>query len=94
MKEIKNGCQLIAEERAKQIEKHGYTPEHDSAYNNNELILAAIAYLEGLIYGDHIAESLWPFEKQYLHLEDGRIGTLKKAGAFIAAELDRIELTK
>ena len=88
------GIKEITEERKKQIEKHGYTAEHDSIYNNDELIMCAIAYLEGLVYGEHIAESLWPFDKKYLHLEDGKLGNLKKAGAFIAAEIDRMEYDK
>lgn len=45
-KEPCTGLELIAKERQEQIEKHGYTVEHDKAVNaNNELLQAANALL-------------------------------------------------
>lgn len=42
------GIELIAKERQEQIEKHGYTIEHDKIVNaNNELLDAAQAILFG-----------------------------------------------
>ena len=36
-------------------------------------------------------EETWPFEKQHFNNE-GYVENLKKAGAFIAAELDRLNI--
>ncbi len=40
-----SGVEMIAEERKRQIEKLGYSLEHDQQYSKNTLPLAAIAYL-------------------------------------------------
>ena len=88
----KTGIELISEERIKQIEKHGYTPEHDSFYTD-ELYRAAMAYLasahhrtreSGLVF--------WPFNEKFFHGGTNFVEDLTKAGAFIAAELDRLQL--
>lgn len=34
----------VLAERADQISRHGYTPKHDAAHDNDELILGAVAY--------------------------------------------------
>ncbi|MFV0348332.1 MAG: hypothetical protein ACK5JO_07070 [Halodesulfovibrio sp.] len=39
-----NGIELIAAERARQIEKEGWTPEHDDQHEPEELELAAACY--------------------------------------------------
>ena len=41
-----NGIELIAKERDRQINVEGFTADHDSQYQNEELVLAAIAYIE------------------------------------------------
>ena len=92
----KSGCEQIREERQKQITRHGYTPEHDSGYKNKELLRAALTYLIGVINDDDTdaaAFCYWPFETKYYH-NDGYAENLKKAGAFIAAELDRLNFEK
>ncbi len=84
------GIDLIREEREKQIVKHGYDRKHDLSRRNKELLFGALSYLKAAIYGTAIGRKDWPFEGIYWHPE-GYIDCLKKAGAFIAAELDRIE---
>lgn len=89
---MKTGIELIAQERAEQIEKHGWDLSHDADYANGELRRAAIFCLT-------LYEQDWPWH-------DGGIGThfynkiieksyeqrLVVAGAFCAAELDRLNL--
>ena len=82
------GIELIEKERNKQIEKYGYTPEHDSAYKNKELMFGALAYLTSALYGSFVGVEEWPWGVEYFHstVSDA---DLAKAWAFIAAELDR-----
>ena len=86
---MKTGIELIAEEREKQISKHGYTPQHDSGYKNEELLQAALTYLKLAAGWESTID--WPFDLKYLH-DDGYVENLKKAGAFIAAALDVFQL--
>lgn len=41
---MKNGSELITEERQRQIEKEGWTSEHDDEHEGGELAYAAICY--------------------------------------------------
>jgi hypothetical protein len=52
-----SGIEMIALERARQIESEGYTAAHDDAHSGGELAMAACAYASPLdIDGD---ESMW-----------------------------------
>ena len=92
MDKIKSGTTRIAEERTKQITKHGYTAEHDNAYKSHQLLFAAIAYLKAAIYDKSVGEDDWPFDKKYFKAGTDFVGDLATAGAFIAAEIDRLNL--
>ena len=48
---MKTGIELIAEERHRQIEKEGWTPEHDDQHNAGDLVHAAAAYTKKMIKG-------------------------------------------
>jgi hypothetical protein len=80
---MKTGIELISEERQEQINKHGFI--NDAQYTNDELTDAAMQY----IGGDLI--SCWPetWNKDWYKPGD-RIEELKRAGALIAAEIDRL----
>lgn len=97
------GLALIATERVLQIEEKGWTPEHDDQHVNFELIKAAMYYcaydevaaevfdLQG--YKDQI-ETLFPSTwadswKKRRGFPEPTDWDLAKAGALIAAELDR-----
>ena len=82
-----SGSNRITRERVKQITEHGYTPEKDSAYGDNELLFGALAYLNAAIYGDFVGMEDWPFNNDSWKYE-GKEESLVKAGAFIAAYLD------
>ena len=86
---MKSGIELIAEERREQIEKHGFDVTQDEFYSENELIKAAL-------FAINPNQFEWPFywqEKFRRKIIDkpNAIERLKIAGAFIAAEIDRIQ---
>ena len=88
---MKTGIELIAAERKRQIEVEGWTLGHDDHHDGQELALAAAAY--ALPRGhknrlDHFGETGWEMESW--KPEQSRIRELEKAGALIAAEIDRL----
>lgn len=85
---MKTGIELIAEERQEQIEKHGWTLEHDMQVNSDgELLQAALAILNT----DHSSwPSSWEFSV-YIHIANKLIiERWAIACALIAAEIDRL----
>ena len=89
MEKKKSGVELIQIERQKQIEKYGYTPEHDGMYKGSQLKFAALSYLNTAIFGKNVGEEDWPFEMSFFK-PGTEIACLSKAGALIAAEIDRL----
>ncbi|MQB37652.1 hypothetical protein DXT97_12700 [Agrobacterium tumefaciens] len=79
----------IAAERRRQIEKEGWTPEHDDKYTSGELLEAATCY--ALHNGGELddAPGAWPWSRDFWK-PTSRQRDLEKAGALIAAELDRV----
>lgn len=80
------GSELIAAERQRQIEVEGYTAEHDDLHKVHSFVLAAIAYL---------GKGPWPWSRESFKFSD-RDGyyherDLVKAGALIAAAIDRLQ---
>lgn len=91
------GIQLISEERKRQIEVEGWTPEHDSKHNTGDLAHASAAYALAELYRRSTKEGFdntpdsWPFSKEWWKPSpENRIKELQKAGALIAAEIDRL----
>lgn len=102
---MKRGIELIAEERQRQIDVEGYSEQHDSQHKASELIYAAIAYVESAKVGINCAETGNTNEHEIMmrKVEMGRdypfgwdfkpstdVRDLVKAGALIAAAIDRI----
>lgn len=101
---MKNGIKLIAAERKRQVSKEGWTAKHDDEHRRMEIMRAAAAYLlntwekSGLQFGAierHVVAAainvLWPWEKDFWKPSDKPIRNLVKAGALIAAEIDRLQ---
>lgn len=97
----KSGIELIAEERKRQIEVEGWTKEHDAEYTNSSLSLAAVCYaipseLRRYSYCPLRKERVpdfWPWDKEWWKpCPEDRIRELTKAGALIAAEIDRLQM--
>lgn len=92
--QTRNGVELIAAERQRQIDTEGWTPEHDDEHADAELTRAAICYAQsgcGFDFGsacDH--DALWPWEPSWFKPLDME-RDLVKAGALIAAEIDRLQ---
>lgn len=88
------GVELIAAERQRQID-NGFTPEHDLQHQAYELIEGARAYMKTAKGFSREAGLLaWPFETAAFKPgegPDGDIRSLAKAGALIAAEIDRLQ---
>lgn len=83
---MKTGIELIAIERQEQIEKHGH---QDCIWDNQELIQAAIATIEGDI---NKYPKWWRMHSPFVEKISKK--PIKErliiAGALIAAELDRL----
>ena len=97
------GIELIAEERERQVEK-GFDEAHDCLHESSELAWAACYYAIPCMLSDKCGcgslimvtpealfaqtgwSSLWAKRKGF----DDRIRDLVKAGALIAAEIDRL----
>lgn len=87
-----NGAALITAERDRQITVEGWTPEHDDEHAHNELAFAAMSYLREALDMDGIFE--WPWDRSWWRPSDDPIRNLVKAGALIAAEIDRLQRKK
>lgn len=88
------GVELIAAERKRQIEEEGWTPERDaSAHPYGELAVAASVYArrpeDRVYHADQRYPTDWPWSPKWWK-PGTRIRELSKAGALIAAELDRL----
>jgi len=86
----KGGAGMIAAERRRQVEVEGWTPEHGDEHGDRQMAAAAVAYIR---YGDEprFAESppgCFPWDLQWWKPAP-YVRSLVKAGALIAAEIDR-----
>lgn len=89
-----NGAMLIARERSRQVKEEGFDDDHDARWNNRQLALAGYCYLARYLGRSNPAiETLvpndWPFDSERWKPSDN-VRTLVKAGALIAAEIDRL----
>lgn len=92
-----SGADRIAHERQRQIVVEGWTPEHDDEHVAGELLVAAKAYIEAALNANE-AHSVeyemppfdWPWHSSWWKPADDPIRNLEKAGALIAAEIDRL----
>lgn len=96
------GVELIAKERQRQIEKEGWSFKKDiKTHPNGELAMAATCYLldyfgnqvpETRAYYRNQAITNWPWaEEWWKPTPKDPIRQLTKAGALVAAEIDRLQ---
>jgi len=91
-----HGADLIAAERQRQIEAEGWTPEHDAEHDRDDLACAAACYATPPHLRPFSGEppggpARWPWERRFWKpTPDDRVRELVKAGALIAAEIDRL----
>lgn len=95
----RSGADLIAAERQRQIDREGWTAEHDDQWEDGELRKAARVYLQwvGATYinrvdseGRRAVPPGWPWDREWWKPSEDVRADLVKAGALIAAELDRL----
>lgn len=96
-----SGTDLIAAERQRQIYQEDFSHERDDGYVRGDLVAAAICYADeagSIVWGpDGIgdcpvqgwAPEQWPWDPSWWKPSADPIRNLEKAGALIAAEIDR-----
>ena len=94
------GIEIIAAERTRQVAVEGYDERHDDDAKNGQLAAAAACYalLEwyrraGIVNHENGSPPvMWPWRTVYWKPSPkDRIRELAKAGALIAAEIDRLQ---
>lgn len=96
------GVKLIAKERERQVEYHRWSAAHDDGHTDQVIAVAAAVYAmpfkmrENQILGRSLRHIFWPWQgdfrgaTQQSPTDSERIHELTKAGALIAAEIDRL----
>lgn len=94
------GVELIAVERQRQLDVEGFDTSHDDKHSGGELSAAASAYtllacdiMAGTPYPQAVLERLeraWPWEECWWKPSPDPIRNLIKAGALLAADIDRL----
>lgn len=99
--EIKTGIELIAAERQRQIEVEGWTPDHDAEHADSEMADAAMCYIGTTVnefteYSSELSKApyAWPWDTKWWKPSNDPVRNLVKAGALIAAEIDRIQSSR
>jgi hypothetical protein len=89
--------QLIAQERAEQLTREGWTSAHDDEHAAGELAQAAAVYAYTAAHqamgdtGPFSADpTLWPWEPGTYKPKD-QLRNLVRAGALIVAEIERLQ---
>lgn len=80
----------IAAERARQVSQEGWTPEHDDKHGNGQMAEAAACYILGDDNSLFDFPCIWPWHKSWWKPTNRR-RNLVKAGALIAAEIERLD---
>lgn len=101
---MKTGIELIADERKRQVESEGFTSKHDDAHKKGQLSRAAACYADiesvqaARPYARYGIDELrlevlemWPWDEEWLKPDTDPVRNLVKAGALIAAEIDRLQ---
>jgi len=90
---VPTGADMITAERSRQITVEGWTAEHDDGHPGQPLIRAAIVYANSARAAPRFAvawDALWPWDWKWYKPSADPIRNLVKAGALIAAEIDRL----
>lgn len=99
---LKSGIEIIAVERERQKTVEGFDAEHDSANDDGELARAAASFAMPPLWRSYTSRIQnyrgiplsWPLswgKKWWKPTPHDRIRELAKAGALIAAEIDRLQ---
>jgi hypothetical protein len=98
---VKNGAELIAEERQRQIAHHGWSSNHDDEHADGALTAASLSYVmqadaqvKKVKLPPCFIPKFWPWDRKWWKPSEDPIRNLTKAGALIAAEIDRLQRLK
>lgn len=85
----------IAAERARQIEREGWTPEHDDEHVDGELSAAGMCYAghASLTLSGHARDTVptpWPWVAEWWRPKNPR-RDLVRAAALLVAEIERLD---
>ena len=96
-----NAIELIKAERERQVSAEGWTAEHDDQHSEHELARAAVCYTMPPFARNLTASTnetgdrvplRWPWNCEWWKPSpQNRVRELVKAGALIAAEIDRLQ---
>ncbi len=84
------GIDAIAAERRRQIDEEGFTPESDAMYAHGQIGYAASCYARYAGLRMHHPPKEWPWFSNRWKPKSRR-EDLVRAGALIAAEIDRLD---
>lgn len=95
----KTGIELIAEERLRQVVEEKWSYGHDDGHDEDQMATAAACYvlpfrrrMMPVKPGLNLFCQLWPWDNEWWKpTPDNRVRELVKAGALIAAEIDRLQ---
>lgn len=101
---MKTGTELITEERQRQIEVEGWDSEHDDEQDAGSLAVAGACYALDVVAKNKKADiswqaryaqaagEFWPYDREeWWKPTIDPVRQLVKAGALIAAEIDRLQ---
>lgn len=89
---LSSGAKLITAERDRQRSTEGYSYTHDDSHVNFEMTRSAVAYALHATGSRDAAADYWPFGScEWKPNADNPVRDLVKAGALIAAEIDRLQ---
>jgi hypothetical protein len=91
---MQTAIDLIHQERARQLGEEGWTAEHDDEHGSHQLLDAARAYIgaatDPAFTNPGRPPVCWPWDVGSWKPSEDPIRNLVKAGALIAAEVDRL----
>ena len=90
---MRTGIEDITDERTRQIFLKGFTTDHDKLYSEGQLLKAAASYQLQAQFGgfEKYPPNLWPWDAAEWHPSPLPTRNLAKAGALVAAEIDRLK---
>lgn len=82
----------VLDERRRQVEKEGWTPEHDDEHHDGSMAYAAACYALHTEPVGNVGDYLrfWPWDAEWWKPKDRR-SNLVRAGALILAEIERLD---
>src|SRR5678815_3762784 len=96
MRKSYSGAELISRERSRQMSEEGWSAEHDDTHVHGEMAVAAARYAlahSRATTAKTAVNRAWRWNSYWFKPKD-TISNLVRAGALIAAEIDRLQRAK